>query len=351
MKHSYYTKLTGVSFRQKEVAKVKPGKTPLRVLAIDDNEYDQYACEVQALLDDGWTQIGWIAKGSNKDIHDFLKAGGVIKIECKDITGEDKDTLGVNVSIEYGENDSVDLSTLEKQTVDFGDTEFIYFGARDHLTYDQDGRLLQSGSDSEHKYAGEADLSYAAKAIAKKTGLLVDDITSVWDAKAELSCSYGTLLHRAIELRLKYLDVMDELDEFKKRDHSAENWMPDCVGNAVDRLEERLHANPIYSAYTFHTESRLKFGNLTGIADLILMKPDGAFRLIDFKTNQQIKNVKYEQFGTKKQYTVQQNHYRTILEHLGYKCESMELYHWDGKDWNVIPLERIDLEQEITWTE
>lgn len=348
MKHSYYTKLTGVSFRQKEVAQLKPGKTPLRVLAIDDNEYDQYACEVQALLGDGWTQIGWIAKGSNVEIHKFLKDGGVVNIECKDVTGEDKATLGVNVAIEYGEDEAVELSSLEKQPVDFGDTKFVYFDESTHRAYDPEGRVLQSGSETEHKHAPSVDLSYAAKAIAKRTGLRVDDITSVWDAKAEMSCAYGTALHRAIELRLLYLDVMDELDEYKKRSHSAENWMPAYIGDAVDQLVHLLD-DAKYSGLEKHSEARLKFGNLTGIADLILMNPDGEFRLVDFKTNLEIKSIKYD-FGTKKEYTVQQNQYRTIMEHLGYKCLSMELFHWTGYKWEVIPLDRVDLEQEIIWT-
>ena len=349
MKHSYYTKLAGVSFRQKAVAQLKPGKTPLRTIAEPENEYDKYAVRVEALLGDGWELIGYIAKGSNVDIHNFLVEGGVVKIECKDVTGEDKDTLGVNVSIEYGEDEIVELSKLTKQSVDFGDTPFVYFDESTHRTYDPEGRLLQSGSETEHKYAGEADLSYAAKAIAKRTGLRVDDITSVWDAKAEMSRMYGTALHRAIELRLLYSDVMDELDEYKKRDHSAVNWMPDYLGNAVDAVE-RILQSAIFSGYAQrYSEARLKFGNLTGIADLILMNPDGEFRLVDFKTNQEIKNVKYE-FGTKTNYTVQQNHYRTILEKLGYKCNGMDLLHFDGNEWKVIPLERVDLEQEITWT-
>lgn len=349
MKHSYYTKLAGVSFRQDAVAKLKPGKTPLRVVAEPENEYDPYAVRVEALLGDGWELIGYIAKGSNVDMHNFLVAGGKVNIECKDVTGEDKKTLGVNVSIEYGEDEKVELSSLEKQTVDFGDTDFVYFDVSSHRTYDPEGRVLQSGSETEHKYAKTVDLSYAAKAIAKQTGLLVDDITSVWDAKAELSKMYGTLLHRAIELRLQYLDIMNGLDEYKKRDNSAENWAPVFVGNAVARLEELLDA-PQYKVFPQeYTEARLKFGNLTGIADLILMKPDGAFRLIDFKTNQEIKKVKYE-FGNKTEYTVQQNHYRTILEKLGYKCESMELFHWNGEKWEIIPLGRIDLDKEILWT-
>ena len=347
MKHSYYTKLAGVSFRQEAVAKLKPGKTPLRVVAEPENEYDPYAVRVEALLGDGWELIGYISKGSNVDMHNFLVEGGVVNIECKDVTGEDKKTLGVNVAIEYGEDDSVDLSTLSKQPVDFGDTKFVYFDDSTHRTYDPEGRVLQSGSETEKKYAKTVDLTYAAKAIAKKTGLRVDDIISVWDAKAEMSCMYGTALHRAIELRLLYSDVMDELDEYKKRSASAENWMPTFIGNVVDKLEKILRDDN-YAGFKKHAEARLKFGNLTGIADLILMNPDGEFRLVDFKTNLEIKNVKYE-FGNKKQYTVQQNHYRTIMEKLGYKCLSMELFHWDGDKWEVIPLDRVNLDEEILW--
>ena len=349
MKHSYYTKLAGVSFRQDAVAKLVPGKTPLRAVAEPENEYDQYAVRVEALLKDGWELIGYIAKGSNREMHCFLVDGGIVNIACKDVTGEDKKTLGVNVSVEYGEDDSVDISTLMKQRVDFGDTEFVYFDELSHKTFDPDGRELQSGSATESKYARSVDLSYAAKAIAKKTGLLVDDITSVWDAKAELSRVYGTLLHKAVEFRLQYSDVMNELDEFKKRDNSAVNWMPEFIGVAIDKLMKKLRDNGFGAYEQQYSEARLKFGNLTGIADLILMHPDGEFRLIDFKTNHAIKNVKYE-FGSKKEYTVQQNHYRTIMESLGYRCNGMELYHYDGTDWEVIPLDRVGLTQEILWT-
>lgn len=356
MKISYFTKLSGVSFRQKEVAKVKPGKTPLRVLAIKDNEYDPFACEVQALLDDGWTQIGWVQKGKNQDLHQFLENGGHVNIECKDITGEDKATLGVNVSVEYGEDDSVDLSSLEKQAVDFGDVPFVYFDAINHKTYDPEGRILQSGSETEHKYAKSVDLTYAAKAIAKKTGLKQEDVTAVWDAKAELSQLYGTAIHKAIELRLTYMNDMNTLDEYKHRDESAVNWMPAPFSDAVVKLEKLLFSVLRLNPANLHTESRLKYGNLTGIADLISLTPEtkssktpAKFRLFDFKTNSEIKDVKYE-FGTKTQYTVQQNHYRTILENLGYECEGMSLLHWDGNNWHVIDLERVDLQKEITWT-
>jgi hypothetical protein len=62
MKHSYYTKLSGTSFRQDAIKKVT-NNTKLRLIPRPENEYDQFAIEVQGLLEDGWTQIGWIPKG------------------------------------------------------------------------------------------------------------------------------------------------------------------------------------------------------------------------------------------------------------------------------------------------
>ena len=345
MKTSYFTKLTGTSFRQKEIAELKPEKTPLRIIAQDDNKFDPFACEVQALLSDGWTQIGWIAKGSNQSIHEFIKSGGTVQIDLKDVTGQDKDTLGVNVAITYGEDDSVNIDTLSRQTVDFGDEPFIYFDEKNHIAYDSLGHKLISGSEMEHKYSGEADLTYAAKAIAKKTGLKAEDVMATWDAKGEISRMFGTLLHRAIELRLLLNHEMNSIDEYKDREPSPMHWMPDGVWQASSKLEKILFEDRGYDLDKFHMESRLKWKNLTGIADLIYCGDDG-YHLFDYKTNQEIKDVKYS-FGKATQYTVQQNTYRTMLEHSGYPVVSMELLHWDGKKWNIIPLKEINLEEEI----
>ena len=163
------------------------------------------------------------------------------------------------------------------------------------------------------------------------------------------------MVQRAIELRLTYMNDMNTLDEYKHRDESAVNWMPTPFSDAVVKLERLLFSVLRLNPANLHMESRLKYGNLTGIADLISLtsetkssKTPAKFRLFDFKTNSEIKDVKYE-FGTKTQYTVQQNHYRTILENLGYECEGMSLLHWDGDNWHVIDLERVDLQKEVIW--
>lgn len=349
MKMSYYTKLAGVSFRQEAVSKLKPGKTPLRCVAQTDNQFDEYAVAVDALLEQGWTQIGFIAKGKNQHLHKYLLDGGQVTITCKDVTGEDKKTLGVNVAIEYGEDDSVNLDDLDRQRVLYGDEPFVYFDPTLHKAYDSRGRQLTSGSMAENKYHPDADLSFAAKALSKKTGQKVEDVMATWEAKGELAQLFGTALHRAIELRLLYLDTMNALDDAKQRDQSAVNWMPSMFGDAVEKLEavlfDKLELNQDY----LKTEARIKYGNLTGIVDLLHMDNDGNFYLFDFKTNREINKVKYTEFGEQTKYTVQQNLYRTILEKLGYKCLGMYLLHWTGEKWRRIKLQKINLDEEIEW--
>src|SRR5574344_1400691 len=126
MKHSYYTKLSGTSFRQDAIKKVTTN-TKLRLIPRPENEYDQFAIEVQALLEDGWTQIGWIPKGQNVDMAMWMGEGGSVDIEVSSVTGgtEKAPTMGVNVAVTYGRNDSVDLSTLLRVRVDYGDEEFV----------------------------------------------------------------------------------------------------------------------------------------------------------------------------------------------------------------------------------
>lgn len=329
---------------------MKAGKTLLRCVAETDNEFDENAVRIEALLDEGWTKIGFIAKGSNADIHKHLLSGGSVDIKCKEVTGLDKDTMGVNVSVEYGDNDSVDLDGLIRQRVVYGDEPFIYFDEAAHRAYDSRSRELVSGSMMEDKYHPVGDLTYAAKALAKKTGCKREDIQAAWEAKGELAQLYGTALHRAIELRLLHMDTMNSLDEAQKRDQSAVNWMPAVLSDAVIKLENLLLHDKKLNPDWLQSEARIKYGNLTGIADLVWMDNDGYFRLYDFKTNQEIKKVKYTEFGIMPKYTVQQNHYRTILEALGYKCLGMSLLHWHDGKWTEIPLERVNLDKEILWS-
>ena len=344
MKHSYFTKLSGTSFRQETILKCAPFKTNLRCVAHPDNEYDQFAVEVQALTDKGWEQIGWIRKGENEEISKYLQSGGDVLINLSDITGLDKDTKGVNVGIVYGIDDSVDpemFKDMTPQKVAYGDTDYVFFDEANHKAYDEDGHLLLSGSQAEHKFLKDVDLTYPARALAKSTDCFPEDFLKIWEHNRDLAASYGTTVHAALETYFKYHKIMEKADKHKERDHTAKNWMPEHLGAIVDLFIKT-------SGYKeAEVEIRIKFGNRTGIVDCLTKNDDGTYTLNDYKITKQIKDVKYEGFGKHKKYTVQQNFYREILEEAGLVVKEMLLWQYDGSEWTKHKLEKINVKESL----
>lgn len=341
---SYFTKLSGTSFRQEQIAKLKAGVTPLRCVPRPDNEYDQYAVEVQAMLDTGWEQIGWIQKGKNQEIQKRLLNGLNVKISCSEVTGLDKETLGVNVAVEWEDDsglDPADMRDFEKQKVLIGDADYVYFDTINHKAYDDRGRELLSGSNAEKRFLEPIDLKYPAKAISKKTGTKPDDIIAVWDNKRDLSADYGTLIHASLEKYLRYADILRKIDDNQERAHSATYWMPEALGMIVDKFVE---TSGIKSSQ--NVECRIKSGDRTGIVDLLIL--DGKnFTLMDYKIMPEVKEVKYKVYGKGMKYQIQQNFYREILEDCGYKCDGMFLWNWNGKEWTKIKVPKINVKENL----
>ena len=346
MKLSYFTKLSGTSFRQEEIKKLK-ARTMLRVVPRPDNEYDQFAIEVQALLDDGWTQIGWIPKGKNVDMAEWLGQGGKVNIMISAVTGGGKDTptMGVNVAVEYGEDDSVDLSKLKKEKVIYGDADFVYFDEANHIAYDDSGKQLLSGSKFEEKYHPEFNLKYPAKALAKRAGVYESDILDLWDHKRDLSASYGTLVHKAIEEAHNFLPLIRKLDENLEEAEVFNRLLPADLANIVQKyFVFRKSLDPDFLKNKIDVESRIKFKGLTGIVDNLEWHGD-CFNLFDYKVTDEIKTIKYNDGMKDKKYTLQQNFYRYILEHAtNKKCLNMNLLVWNGEKWSMEDISFIDIE-------
>lgn len=342
MKTSYYTKLAGTSFRQDVIKDLKES-APIRAVAEPENEYDQFAVRVEAMTKDGWKQIGYIKKGSNEQIQKRLLDGLDVNLTLTAITGEDKDTLGVNIAVEWSDSalDPADMKDFERQKVVFGDADYVWFDPINHKAYDENGRELLSGSNAEKMFLEPFDPKYPAKALAKSTGANADDIVALWENNRDLSADYGTLIHAALEKYLTYSKVMRQIDENKEREHTATHWMPNSLGEIVDKFVE---ASGIKDAE--YVECRIKSGNRTGIVDLLLVE-DKEFTLMDYKVMPEVKEVKYKGFGKAPKYQIQQNFYREILEDSGLTCKGMFLWNWDGKEWKKIPVKKVNVKENL----
>ena len=175
MKTSYFTKLAGTSFRQDAIVRLNKiknkGNTLVRAVPEPDNEYDQYAVRVEAMTQNGWEHIGYIKKGSNEEIQKRLLEGDVVNIGLAAITGEDKETLGVNISVEWEDDsglDPIDMKDFESQKVYIGDAEYVMFDPINHKAYDESGHELLSGSNAEKMFLEPFDPKYYLDYLEEK---------------------------------------------------------------------------------------------------------------------------------------------------------------------------------------
>lgn len=96
-----FTKIAGVSFydRQEIIKQIKVGDT-LQLKRDYQNEYDKYAIGVYS----NDNNVGWIPKYISQKLAWELDCGLNWVVKVTDITGQDKETKGVNIQLLYIEN-------------------------------------------------------------------------------------------------------------------------------------------------------------------------------------------------------------------------------------------------------
>lgn len=196
---------------------------------------------------------------------------------------------------------------------------------------------MTSGSKAEEEEVGEADLSYAAEAMAKSTKIPKKIITEMWDKNGELSAQLGTVVHDAFDYYIKRQEQMKHYDSVQERDHTAKNWFPNTVGSIIDLYLER------HSVEQSRGEVFVRYGDYCGFIDQLVYLGMDIVQIRDYKIINKLKKVKTKSFGTVHKYTVQQNFYRAILEANGLKVVSMEINAFDGDSWEDVELERVKI--------
>ena len=336
---SWHTKAAGVTFenRQETIDKMT-GDEPLRLVHEADNKFDPNAIAVQVLLDGDWKDVGYIPKVHNLDIARAIKDGLEVTIDEYNITGGDEGrSYGINLGILMPAQTRLDK--LQKLVPSIGEG-FVYFDPESHLYYNEAGEQMKSGSQLEKEEVGELDLSYAAAAMAKSTGIDKATIIKLWETNGDLSRDFGTLVHSGLEFYLRNAETLFTIDEMKQRRHLPSNWMSNSLGHIVKKYIERFHPQNV------ECEVFVRWGNYCGFVDQLMHLSDGSVRIIDYKVANEISKVKTKSYGQVMKYSVQQNFYKAILEKNGIKVARTELHQWTGSMWKRIPLEdtKIDLE-------
>lgn len=221
-----------------------------------------------------------------------------------------------------------------------------------HNYFDKDGNVFESGS----KFAKRFEHPFNAEAIvpryAAKFGVEQQDVIDFWKAKGESSTTFGTALHQALETAGKFNDLSVKLSTKEK---------PVTLGIHPTLLpiveafftEERLKENAAYEPFVIDQD-----GKRCGQIDRLVIV-DEATKMCDiedYKTNADLykqnspKFLKAPYDNLPNQpisiYTLQLNFYRAIMEANGWMVRAMKIPHWDGKEWKMIEVDKVNIEEK-----
>jgi hypothetical protein len=193
----------------------------------------------------------------------------------------------------------------------------MFFDEATH-TYTKDGIVYTSVSEFLNTLEPEFPKGRIAAATAKRDGGSADDIVAKWDLNAEISSTYGTAVHKAIEYWIRYGEVT-------KVPHLAK---------VVDRFSalhgrEELHAEVIVYSDEYQ---------LAGTIDQLISIGPKQVLVQDVKTNADLTGKKL------KKYAQQLSTYKLLLEMKGISVAGLNILHWNGETFQDIEVKPINIQ-------
>ena len=199
--------------------------------------------------------------------------------------------------------------------------EDILYDDSIHLYTDLDGNKLISGSAYAKEIIGEFNTDLLSGKVAKKYSVPQDKVKDMWSMSGEISSTFGTALHLAMEQWFLHRHFGTE-----KEYHLPK---PEYLRSAV--LSFPLKDESIIPEAMISDVKRRRCGQVDGLQEIGKNK----YKILDYKSDSDIKkNIK--------KHTIQLNFYRDILEQKGFEIGGMSLWNYTGKwDEVVIPVTEI----------
>lgn len=213
----------------------------------------------------------------------------------------------------------------------------LYLDRSTHEYEDENGAKFISGS----TWAGQFEKPFNAELIAPKVAekklTTADKVLEGWDMKSEVSLSYGTTVHKSVELAVKY-------NELPNNPHLAA-----LAQDALDLIKDQeVSSEQFICSFEDH---------FCGIVDLLVNLGNKHLKLIDLKTGDIYKkvsltpeakelwpNLKQQTFSI---YQLQLSFYAYILTKMGYKVDSAEIWAEAAEAWQVVNVPILDITEAI----
>lgn len=221
-----------------------------------------------------------------------------------------------------------------KIVTDQGD---LYFDPVSHEYEDEDGNKFWTGSTWAHQFEKPFDPQLIAPKVAEKKLTTVDKVIEAWDMKSEVSLSYGTTVHKALECGIKYGELPNN---------------PHLSTLVQDYLDMSHEDEQVSELFVVSMEDRM-----CGTIDVLVDKGKKHVVIRDFKTGDIYKKVSltpqakelWPDLESKmiSLYQLQLSFYAHIMSSLGYKVEGLEIYAEANEAWQVVKLPVLDIRKAL----
>lgn len=214
----------------------------------------------------------------------------------------------------------------------------LYFDREAHEYEDEDGNKYWTGSTWAAQFEKPFDPQLIAPKVAEKKLCTVDEVIAGWDMKSEVSLSYGTTVHKALECGIKY-------NELPNNPHLAT-----LVRDYLDMTHEDEQVSEQFIADFDH--------KMCGTIDVLVNKGNKHVIIRDFKTGDIYKKISLTSQAkelwpelenkTISIYQLQLSFYAFILRQQGYKVDRLEIYAESADDnWQVVTLPVLNIEKGL----
>ena len=222
----------------------------------------------------------------------------------------------------------------EKIVTEQGD---LYFDKTTHIYEDADGNVFNTGSTWAGQFEKPFDPQLIAPKVAEKKLTTADKVIEAWNMKSEVSLSYGTTVHKALECGIKYNELPNN---------------PHLATLVQDYLDMTHEDDQVSEQFVVSMEDRM-----CGTIDVLVNKGNKHVVIRDFKTGDVYKKISLtpqakELFPDLESkmisiYQLQLSFYAHILTKLGYHVDGLELWAENAEAWQVIKLPVLDIRKAL----
>lgn len=260
------------------------------------------------------------------------------------------DNKQLQTKTQIGQPLGISTAQYETLTCFISDTEVLYDDAA-HTYFDKEGNAYTSGSKFAHEYSHEFNKAMIIPKSAKKLDVEPEVVESYWQSKADISTTFGTALHKALEHYGKYKELCDR-DVDSKTGMTKGTGIHPTLLPIVEAFFEKYGDEKAEYEIFIADKANLRCGQV----DRAVITGPKTVIIDDYKTNGSLfkqgapkflkapyQNIENTPFGT---YRLQFSFYRAIFMAHGWKVEAMRLHHWNGADqkWDTYKVEAVEID-------